>query len=215
MGVDAREAFSPSRWGPDVRRAVRAEHGIAAEAPVLGYVGRIVADKGMRELASAWRNLRDRYPSLHLVMVGPFDATDPISPDDESLFREDERIHLLGLREDVARCLAAMDVFVMPSYREGFGVVNIEAAAMNLPVVSTRIPGCVDSVADGVTGTLVPPGDAEALESAIRKYLDDPALRRRHGEAGRHRAVRDFRPEGIWEPLYQLYLDLEQERRLR
>jgi glycosyltransferase involved in cell wall biosynthesis len=108
-----------------------------------------------------------------------------------------------------------MDVFAMPSYREGFGVVNLEAAAMTLPVVSTRIPGCVDSVADGVTGTLVPPRDADALESAIREYLDNPELRRRHGEAGRQRALRDFRPEGIWEPLYQLYLDLEQERRLR
>jgi glycosyltransferase involved in cell wall biosynthesis len=207
MGVDAKEMFSPFRCGSKVRLAVRAEHGIPAEAPVLGYVGRLAADKGMRELASAWRNLRGRYPSLHLVLVGPFDATDPISLDDELLFRADDRIHLLGLCEDVARYLAAMDVFVMPSYREGFPIVNLEAAAMALPIVSTHIPGCTDSVADGATATLVAPRDPEALESAIRKYLDDPTLRKEHGERGRQRVLCDFRPEGIWEPLYRWYVD--------
>jgi glycosyltransferase involved in cell wall biosynthesis len=208
MGVDAREHFSPSRCGPDVRRVVRTTYGIPPDATVLGFVGRNAADKGMRELASAWRNLRNRYLSLHLMLVGPSDSTDPISPDDTALFRADERVHLCGYCEDLPAHLAAMDVFAMPSYREGFGIVNIEAGAMGLPVVSTRIPGCVDSVQDGVTGTLVPPRDANALKDAIAHYLEDPSLRERHGQAGRQRALQEFRPEAIWESLYHLYIDL-------
>ncbi len=208
MGVDARKVFSPSELDADTRSEARAEHGIPSDAMVMGFVGRITADKGMRELASAWRSLRSRYPMLHLMLVGPFDTTDPLSAEDETLFRTDNRIHLTGLRDDVAQQLAAMDLFVMPSYREGFPVVNLEAAAMALPVVSTRIPGCVDSVHDGVTGTLVPPRDADALRDAIETYLEDPSLRERHGQAGRQRALQEFRPEDIWESLYQLYMDL-------
>jgi glycosyltransferase involved in cell wall biosynthesis len=212
MGVDAEKTFSPQRCGREVREATRTEHGIPQEAMVLGYLGRIVADKGMRELAAAWRRLRERYPTLHLLLVGPFDSTDPLSPADEALFRTDDRVHLTGLRDDVAEHLAAMDVFVMPSYREGFGVVNIEAAAMALPVVSTCIPGCVDSVRDGVTGVLVAPRDAELLETAISRYIDDPVLRRQHGLAGRQRVLQEFRPADVWESLYRLYLDLTEGR---
>ena len=76
---------------------------------------------------------------------------------------------------------------------------------MGLPVVSTRIPGCVDSVKDGQTGLLVPPKDAERLAEAIELYLDDPELRRTHGQAGRQRALRDFRPESIWQDLFEEY----------
>ena len=98
-----------------------------------------------------------------------------------------------------------MDIFVMPSYREGFGVTNIEAAAMGLPVVSTRIPGCVDSVRDGETGLLVPPRDATSLAGAIEAYLNNPALRAAHGAAGRQRVLREFQPKTIWKGLFEEY----------
>ena len=85
---------------------------------------------------------------------------------------------------------------------------------MALPVVATAVPGCVDAVVDGVTGTLVPPRDPDALAQAIARYLDDPELCRRHGQAGRERVLRDFRPEDIWEATYQEYVRLLQERGL-
>ncbi|MBI5586248.1 MAG: glycosyltransferase family 4 protein [Deltaproteobacteria bacterium] len=204
-GVDAEDTFSPLRQGAEVRAAVRRRYAIPEAAPVLGYVGRMVGDKGLHELAQAWAGLGNRYPDLHLLLVGPFEEQDPLRPEDERLFRNDPRIHLTGPRQDVAALLAALDIFVMPSYREGFGITNIEAAALELPVVSTRIPGCLDSVQDGVTGTLVPPRDAPALAEAIERYLRDPDLRRRHGRAGRVRVLRDFRPETIWEALAREY----------
>ena len=207
-GVDAQETFSPERRGREIRADIRARHGIPNDAVVIGYVGRIVRDKGMQELVAAWKTLRGQYENLHVLMLGSFEATDPLLPGDEKALRNDSRVHLAGHRSDVAAHYAAMDVFTMPSYREGFGISNIEAAAMGLPVVSTRIPGCVDSVQDGVTGTLVAPRDADALRAALDKYLQEPDLREQHGRAGRARALRDFQPDAIRESIRLEYLRL-------
>lgn len=196
-GVDAESVFSPVLQGAAARSGIRTGCRIPPGALVLGFVGRIVADKGMHELAGAWRKLREQYADVHLMIVGKFEGQDPLVPADEHLLRTDPRVHLVGHQSDVAPYYAAMDIFVMPSYREGFGITNIEAAAMALPVVSTCIPGCVDSVQDGVTGTLVPPRDVLALTKAIGRYLDEPVLRYEHGQAGRARVLRSFVPETI------------------
>jgi glycosyltransferase involved in cell wall biosynthesis len=103
---------------------------------------------------------------------------------------------------------------VFPSYGEGFPNAPMEAACMGLPVIATNVVGCVDAVEDGVTGTLVPPGDSAALADALRAYLADPALRREHGQAGRDRVLRDFRQEPIWESLYREYVRLLEEKGL-
>lgn len=210
-GVDAQNVFSPVLQGAAARAEVRNGCRISPGAIVIGFVGRIVSDKGMHELAGAWHRIQEKYADVHLMIVGKFETQDPLLPADEQLFRTDPRVHLVGHHADVAPYYAAMDIFVMPSYREGFGLTNIEAAAMALPVVSTRIPGCVDSVQDGETGTLVPPRNAIALMKAIKRYLDDPGLRNKHGQAGRIRVLRDFIPEMIYSGLLQEYLRLKQK----
>jgi glycosyltransferase involved in cell wall biosynthesis len=213
-GVDADGTFSPARFGPVARAELRSIYRIPADAIVLGFAGRIVGDKGMHELASAWRLLRDRHPSLHLLLVGPFEPEDPLLPEDEALFRQDSRIHVAGMQRDMAHHFAVMDIYVMPSRREGFGITNIEASAMRLPIVATDIPGCVDSVKDGVTGTLVPARDSNALAEAIESYYNDAELRQKHGQAGRERVLRDFRRETIWGALYDEYERLVNKNRL-
>ena len=93
------------------------------------------------------------------------------------------RVRLTGLVHDMPAHYRAMDVLALPTYREGFPNTPLEAAAMGIPVVATRVVGCVDAVVDGETGTLVPPRDASSLARALAAYLDSPDLGRRHGQA--------------------------------
>jgi glycosyltransferase involved in cell wall biosynthesis len=212
-GVDAEGAFNSTKLGPSVRAAVRLEHGIPPDALAVGFVGRLVPDKGVAELVAAWHLLRDEFPGLRLLVIGPAESHDPLPQAVQDLLRED-RVHWSGEvpMEGMARVYQAMDVLALPTYREGFGTVLIEAAAMELPTVATRIPGCVDAVRDGETGKLVPPRDARALAAALGAYLRDGELRRRHGTAGRVRALRDFRPEALSEALYREYMRLLGDR---
>ena len=211
-GVDAVGQFNPMNLPAGARHEVRARYGIAPDALVAGFVGRVVRDKGLTELSQAWQGLRAAFPSLHLLIVGPFEPQDPLPVDVEALLRSDPCIHLAGECEDMPLLYAAMDIVVLPTYREGFGIVAIEAAAMELPVVATCIPGCMDAVTDGVTGTLVPVRDAAALRDALRRYLGGPELRRRHGRAGRQRVLRDFGQQALWEAVYQEYTRLLRDR---
>lgn len=212
-GVDAEVRFASNRW-QNAREEVRARHGIPAEAVVVGFVGRIVRDKGISELVASWNSLRDEFPDAHLIVVGPFEDQDPIPATTAQDLKSDCRIHLVGSTSETPKYYASMDVLVLPTYREGFPNVALEAAAMELPVVATRIPGCVDAVEEGVTGLLVPAMDSEELAQAIRTYLSNPQLRLKHGAAGRKRVLRDFAPHGIWRAIHEQYLDLLSQRRL-
>lgn len=216
FGVDGEGEFDPERFGQDTREVVRTRYGIPAGAVVLGFVGRVVRDKGIAELLEAWQQLREEFSASHLLVVGEAETGDQVSSDTAAGLRSDLRVHCTGRVEpdQMPQLYAAMDIVVLPTYREGFPNVLMEAAAMGLPVVATRIPGCVDAVDDGVTGTLVPPRNAEALEAAIRTYLVEPDLRHRHGDAGRRRMLRDFRPELLFEANYQSYLTLLRARGL-
>jgi glycosyltransferase involved in cell wall biosynthesis len=204
-GVDAAVRFNSSRLSMETRERVRHENGIPADALVIGFVGRIVRDKGIVELVQAWEQLRGAFTNLHLLVVGPFEPQDPVPPNVVDRLRTDPRVHLLGYTGDTPAVYASMDIVVLPSYREGLPNVPLEAAAMGLPVVATQIPGCVDAVQEGVTGTLVPARDADSLAVALRRYLQDEVLRRNHGRAGRERVLRDFGQEAIWAAIFQEY----------
>jgi glycosyltransferase involved in cell wall biosynthesis len=213
-GVDAESLFNPARVS-DSRVAIRQRLGIPAQAVVIGFVGRLVRDKGVIELAEAWSLVREAVPEAHLLIIGEPEPRDPVPEAILSQLQADDRVHMVGFVADLADMppyYTAMDMLVLPTYREGFGNVLLEAAAMGLPVVATRVTGCVDAVVEGVTGTLVPVGDSDSLARAIRAYLDDPALRQQHGAAGRERVLRDFRPEAIWQALYAHYIDLLEQQ---
>ncbi|MDH7602743.1 MAG: glycosyltransferase family 4 protein [Armatimonadota bacterium] len=214
-GVDAQSRFNPDRLPRELRSEVRDRLGIPGEALVVGYVGRIVRDKGIAELVRAWELLREKYSQLHLLLVGPFEPQDPIPAAAEEVLRNDPRVHLAGLDWDTPKYYAAMDIFVLPSYREGFGLAALEAAAMALPVVATDIPGCRDAVQSGVTGKLVEPKSVDQLTAALQAYIDDPELRYVHGQAGRARAARDFQPEQVCEATFREYERLLARKRFQ
>ncbi len=204
-GVEALGEFNPLAIDPGAGLRTRSAYGIPEAALVIGFIGRIVRDKGMIELAGAWRLLSAEFPELHLLLVGPFEPQDPIPPDTERVLREDPRVHLVGTQWDVTKFYAAMDIFCLPTYREGFPVVVLEAGAMALPCVSTKVPGCVDAIVDEVTGILAAPRDSLALASALRRYLKNPELRRQHGAAARHRTLREFDPSSMQAALLAEY----------
>jgi glycosyltransferase involved in cell wall biosynthesis len=215
-GVDATGRFRPQPEA--IRREERARLGVPEDALVVGFVGRLVRDKGVLELAEAWRALREAHPSAHLVLAGRIEEEEDAIPlEVAAALRADPRVRLPGVVRDMPRLYAACDVVALPTYREGFPNVALETAAMALPIVATAVPGCVDAVVDGETGTLVPPRDPVTLGEALGRYLADAALRARHGEAARRRVLREFRQEAIWEAVadeYDALLTARREREL-
>lgn len=196
-GVDSAVRFNPDTLPQARAEEVRRRFGIPDGAVVLGYVGRLVRDKGIPELVEAWQEVRREHEAVHLLVVGMFESRDPVPADVRKTLEGDPRIHLVGEDWSPTAYYAAMDIVVLPSLREGFPTVPLEAAAMKKPVVATRVTGCVDAVLDEVTGLLVPPQDSRALTAAIKRYLSSPALRAAHGRAARDRVIRDFQPECV------------------
>jgi glycosyltransferase involved in cell wall biosynthesis len=188
-GIDL-QRFRPGALDPVERAARRAELGAGPDDVVVGMVGRLVAEKGVLELLAAARLLGDHYV---VVVIGP---DDPAKPDalerDTVRAAEAEGVRFLGLREDVDRLYGVMDMFVLPSWREGFPRAAMEAAATGLPIVATDVRGCRQVVADGVTGLLVPVRDPDALARAVAELGDDAERRRTMGEAAALRARDEF-----------------------
>jgi glycosyltransferase involved in cell wall biosynthesis len=205
-GVDTVRQFDPSRYSEQRRRELRHALGFRDDDLVIGFVGRIVRDKGIEELRTAWQELRDRHFNLRLLFVGPFERRGSISASTRAALETDPRVRFVGHVSETTDYYAAMNVLAFPSHREGFGQVAIEAGAMEIPVVASRITGCVDAVRDGVTGRLVTPGRGGELAEALEQYLSDPRLRRAHGRAARDYVTRAFSAEQSCKLLWQEYL---------
>ncbi len=160
----------------EAARQLRTSLGIAPEAFVFVFVGRIVPDKGIRELINAFVHLSSEMPDIHLLLCGCEEpGTDPLPAETGKQVREHPRIHVSdGWLEDVRAWLTAADVLVHPSYREGFPNVVIEAGAMGLPAIVTDINGSREIIREGENGTIVPPRDEKALEQAMLRFVSHP-----------------------------------------
>lgn len=204
-GVDVAR-FGRSAENEAAGRALRREAGIPADASVVGFAGRMVADKGIEPLLDAMDQVRRSRPDTHLVMVGDDMAGESIAPAIRVRVSADARNHVLPRTDELGPFYASLDVLAFPSLREGFPNVPVEAAAAGCPVVGFRSTGVVDAIVDGVTGRIVDCA-AEPLAVGVLGYLDDPALARAHGEAGRERVIRDFAPATVWAAWRELYVD--------
>lgn len=178
---------------------------LAKDDPVVGFVGGLTWRKGIEILLHAAPSLLVKYPTCRILLVGDGPLREPLVRMAHQL-GIDHNVVLAGRHEDVTGILAAIDVFVLPSLREGLGVAVLEAMAAAKPVVASRVGGLSESVVDGETGFLVPPGDHEALGRSILVLLNDPGLRERFGKAGRERVEAKFSVEAMvrqYETLYQ------------
>ena len=207
-GVDM-ERFNPDRWLVSQKQAFRNSLGIGSSSKIIIFVGRISPDKGIAELVTAFCELLRMDYDVSLLLVGPHDKDcgGESSPDLNEI-EQCSRIHYIGYTECPEKYLAIADIFCLPSYREGFGTVVIEAAAMGLPTVGTAIYGLTDAVVDGVTGLLVPPRDVTALIKALKYPLDHPDELKKMGVAARDRCFQYFNAEVVNREVAQEYLNL-------
>lgn len=174
-GIDVVK-FDPSREFN--KETIRNLYGIKKEDFLLTFVGRIVKDKGINELATAFSELEKKYPDMKLLLVGGAeDAGNPISSEAREIIEKNPNIVAPGVQYNIPEILSITDLFVFPSYREGFGLSLMEAGAMGVPSISTDIVGCSEVVINGKTGLLISPKSSEAIKNAIEKlYLDKQML---------------------------------------
>jgi glycosyltransferase involved in cell wall biosynthesis len=203
--------FNPNRFSSDQRNQIRRDLKIPEDAFVLGIVARMVKEKGVRELLEALAQVRKDYPNSYVLLVGPIDRSrgDEATNELSELYGVAENSRWLGERSDVPEMLAAMDVFCLPSYREGYPVSVIEAGAMGLPSIVTNVRGCREAVIEGVNGLLVPAKEVQPLADAIRKLHDDSQLRAQLGQGARRRAEGVFDERKVVNQVVSVY------RRLR
>jgi glycosyltransferase involved in cell wall biosynthesis len=173
--------------------SIREKLGIPTSSRVLGFVGRITPDKGIHELYDSWQVLRREYPDVYLLLCGPVEGGRGKSKQIADNLDADPRVKRVATHHhEMPRLYSLMDVCILPSHREGFPNVALEAGSMCVPVVTTTAIGCRDAVIDDVTGLLVPPRDTVALTNAISRLLRSAELRQSFGTAARRRIVADF-----------------------
>lgn len=192
-GIDLAQ-FDPAAVRDAERRRLRAELGLEAGHVVIGMVGRLVREKGYLEFFAAARALHQQFPEARFLVVGPLETEkrDALGPETARSYGLGEEIQFLGMRSDMPGLYTQIDVLVLPSHREGFPRVPMEAAAMGVPTIATNIRGCREVVVPGETGLLVPPRDPRALAAALGRLLRELGLRRAMGEAARRRALAQF-----------------------
>jgi glycosyltransferase involved in cell wall biosynthesis len=185
-----RSAVDPGRIqaAPGVRAAQRVAWGVRPGEVVVLVLGALERRKGQDVLLDAVDALGERGGEVRVVLCGEGSERPALETRAEAAAG---RVLLTGFQEEVAPCLAAADVVVVPSRHEGLGVAALEAMAAGKPVVASRVGGLAEVVVDGESGLLVPPEDPAALATALARLLDDPALRTRLAATGQVRVMRD------------------------
>jgi len=219
IGAGSFNGVETTRFAPTPERvaqaaAIRREFGIPSGAPVIGFVGRFTRDKGIGELVQAYDAIRARFPAARLMLLGRFESGDPVPEAARRFIETDPGVVQVGYVPDPAAYYQVMDMLALPTYREGYPTVVLEASAAGKPVVAARATGAVDAVQDGVSGLLVPVGDAKALAEAFTHILEHPELAAAMGGAGRARVERDYTTEQVCRGLADLYRRLLRERGL-
>ena len=197
--------LTPYLTAMDVEEA-RLQLALPQHGPIIGTIARLEPQKGIEYFLDMAQRVYAHLPEAHFFIVGEGEY--------RASYEEIARSHgmqsyvtFAGYRSDIARCLAAMDVFVLASRFEPFGLVLAEAMASQRPIVATHVGGIPEVLEDGVSGTLVPPEDGKALAAAVLSYLAQPQLASRHAQAGQARAKRRFSIERLMFDMEALYAE--------
>ena len=188
----------------EYRRQMREKFSIPEKAFVFGFVGRITRDKGINELLLASRRILEEYPNTYFLLLGAEEGIHTLNSDTYEWSRGCKNVIYTGNVDHVEQYLSAMDCYVLPSYREGFGMSTIEAEAMEVPVVVTDIPGPIDAMQENITGKIVKKADWQSLyDGMIEMYKMDDVKRLAMGKAGRSFVLDNFKQEELFKLILQ------------
>jgi len=202
-GVDG-ELFKPDA---EIRSRIRTQLDIGPAQPVILFLGRLNRDKGMLDLAPAFVEIAKKHADAVLVLVGAEEDV-PFARIQEICGEYRTQLRRVSYTPNPEHYMAMADIFCLPSYREGFGQVIIEAAAAGVPAVATKIYGITDAIDDQTTGLLYAAGDVEALILALLRLIENPDYRHRLGNAARARALSRFSSRQITDEMISLYSQL-------
>ncbi len=179
---------------------------LTEEYLVFGFVGRLVGDKGVNELVTAFESINESYSNTRLLLVGPFESDlDPLLPDTEQKIKDNPAILSVGFQRDIRSYLALMDVFSFPSYREGLAVSLLEAQAMELAIVCCDVTGCSELIVEGVNGLLIPPRSTKVLQNTMMKLLKDESLRQKMSKEARVFVTNNYEQHELWDKSLTAY----------
>ena len=215
-GIDVRRFHAP-RIPAETTSRLRADLGTLPGQKVVGFVGRFVIEKGILELVAAMAEVAKKVPGVRLLMVGPDreQKPDAIRRDDARFDPVREIAVFPGLRDDMPEMYSLMDLFVLPSHREGFPRSPMEAASMGRPVIVTDITGCRETLRPGETGHLFPLGDAPALAAKILDLLENTDRAQAFGQAGRALAEERFDEQKVFQIVADTYRELLENKGMR
>lgn len=174
------------------RKAIREKYQLPEDAFVYGFIGRVNRDKGINELFAAFQSIRQIHPNSYLLLVGGEEISEGVNTVMYDWAQKEEHVLFCGFTNVVEQYLSAMDAYILPSYREGFGSAVVEAEAMGVPVIVTDIPGPTDAMVRNETGLIVKKGDIATLQAAMDKLYRNRELCQQFGEAGIKLAAERF-----------------------
>lgn len=182
------------------RYEIRKNLEIADDEIVFGYAGRITRDKGINELVDAFVGAKDTNKA-RLLLIGDFDNAGTIRNDVIKEIERNDRITHIGWVKNLERYYAAMDVFCSLSYREGFGLVVIEAGAIGVPGIVSDVPGQIDTIINGKTGLLAKVKDVESIRKAIQTFIENPSLAKKMGDDAHGHIYESYNDKLLFEKL--------------
>lgn len=200
-GIDTEEKFNPALKYLNHLQVIKRNHDIKDTDFVVGYVGRLVKDKGINELIHAFDILKKSHNNIKLLLVGPIEERDMISKESIEQIQTNLSIINTGFVLDSAPYFALMDVFVLPTYREGFPTVSLEASSMEIPVIITRATGCEEAIIKNKTGLFIE-NSAEDIARKIEFYITNPKVKLLHGKQGREFVRNNFEETKIWDCIH-------------
>lgn len=205
-GVDG-EYFSPSLYNNEFCQTFRYELGVRTEDIIFIFVGRLVSDKGINELVYVFNKLSEIYSNIKLILVGEQEIElDPLNKISLSIMQENKSILTVGYQEDIRPFLVISDVFVFPSYREGFPNVVLQAGVMGLPCIVTNISGSNEIIKDNINGVIIPVKDKQKLYDEMDKFIQDKSYRQSFNSVNcREIILTNYAQEIVWQALLEKY----------